>query len=71
MTGKEYIVPESDCGEELSDYTELIRCKDCKWWPYHPIERQIGYVKTFLCAIPPASKEDANGFCSMAEREEE
>lgn len=52
------------------DAVPVIRCKDCKWWPYHPIERQIGYVKTFLCAMPPALKEDANGFCSMAERKD-
>ena len=56
--------------EPTVDAVPVVRCKDCKWWPYHPIERQIGYVKTFLCAIPPASKEDANGFCSMAERKD-
>lgn len=41
MMGKEYIVPEADCGGEYFGYSELIRCKDCKHRPEYDNRKRI------------------------------
>ena len=67
MTEKEFIVPVDDIGVDGAyfGYTELIRCKDCKFWRKSYFESVIGMVcnKTRYIMKP-------DDYCSMARAKE-
>ena len=56
--GKEWIVPDEDlgCDGAYFSYTEVVRCKDCKW---REDDRFCGLMW---------DSTDADGFCSNGER---
>lgn len=73
MKHTEYIVP---IGEEALDVdeifigvirrqSELVRCKDCKWW-----QDKTAYRDYSIC-VDYGSSMDADDYCSRAERKEE
>ncbi len=55
--GREFIVPEGDCGGEWLGYKEVVRCKDCKYWNGE-----------YCCDFMTTYK---NAFCYWGERREE
>lgn len=61
--GREFIVPEGDCGGAWLGYKELVRCKDCiHYWKNWKDEEPDDEVA--VCLASP--RDDA--FCSEGER---
>lgn len=48
---------------------ELIRCKDCKYWPYKAIT--YASADPYLESYPHCFHQDGNWYCGDAEKEEE
>lgn len=48
---------------------ELIRCKDCKYWPYKAIT--YASADPYLESYPHCFQKNENWYCGDAEREEE
>ena len=57
---KEYIVPVCDDEKDYGD--ELIRCKDCKYYPYG--------IRFCIDSYEHCSHMTDDGFCSWAVRKE-
>lgn len=69
----EYIV--KDVADGLIEETELIRCKDCRYFEKDHWEKVSGFPLIVSCEIclkwGGGCKTSAEGYCFMAERKEE
>ena len=53
-------------GATFADLTEVVRCKDCRWWQ----DNNNGYPHA-NCHWCETETPDADDFCSLGERREE
>ena len=58
----EYIVPMVGSVFDLQHRTELVRCKDCKYWEQVPYGHVCGWTST--------QKQSGYGYCELGEKKE-